>query len=513
VLHQGSLRSTFVAARRTLPSAVALVAALSLALPTAGLAAPALVREVNVSANLLGKKFPNNNATEPVVAVDPGNPDNIVLTYNTRGAKCGISPAVRISRDGGRTWTDAPRRPWAGSGRQPNWHAAVAWGPGPAGKSRLYWADTTVADCTYSDHRLSIAFSDDFGASWSALFVYRGSAATPFGGYPDITVDQNPASPRYGTVYAAINWFARSADEPGYRLLASSDHGATWAAAEVPALAAPAGYPFRYRIGYRLRTAPDGALYASFCQRDRKSPTGAVGRLAFGISRVTFDSAKQQLQPAPAVLARAVNVNGYTTGGRAAPGTKDKIRLSPCWSHGLDVDRANGDVYMALGNFKAKMPAGTPRGVILLGRSTDTGKSWSWRDVPTLPAVSGRAQSAHKPQVVVDQGTVFVGFHVLADVPLGTTPPAPAATVGNAYAVSYDRGASFGPAALISVDRWHPDWLDYSRNASGIRDRAELVAPGTVIYAYGDGRHAAAKPSAHWGRGQVYAALIGLGKP
>ncbi len=232
------------------------------------LADAVVLREVNASSNLLGKNFPNNNASEPVVAVDPHNPANIALTYNTRGGRCGISPGVRISRDGGATWQDAPRKPWAGSGRQPNWHAAIAWGAGPkAGSSRLYWADTTVATCKFADHRLSIAYSDDMGASWSPLFVYGGTAATSAGGFADVTVDSNPASPNYGAVYAAINWFAGSADEPGYRLLASSDFGRTWAATEVPALPAASGYRFRYRIGYRLRTGPDGSVYASLNDR------------------------------------------------------------------------------------------------------------------------------------------------------------------------------------------------------------------------------------------------------
>jgi hypothetical protein len=498
--------------RRPLIVAMTLAMAAAIALPTGALASPAVAFEVNASANLLGKRFPNNNATEPVVAVDPTNPSNIVLTYNTRGARCGISPAVRISRDGGMTWSDAPRKPWALSGRWPNWHAAVAWGPGPSGKSRLYWADTTLADCTFSDHRLSIAYSDDFGASWSPLFVYRETASTPVGGFPDITVDGNPASPLYGTVYAAINWFPSTSVEPGYRLLASSNFGTSWSAAEVPALPAPTGYGFRYRIGYRLRTGPDGSLYASYCQRDRKSPTGAVGRLAFGVSRVSFDPTAGTLSPAPAALATTVAVNAFTTGGRVAPGTRDKLRLNPCWSHGLDVDQASGDVFMAVGTFKGKVPAGVPRGVVMLGRSSDRGQSWRWSGVPTIDPIGGRAQSAHKPQLVANEGTLFVGFHVLTDVPLaiGATP---LATVTNAYAVSYDGGATFRPPALISNQRWHPDWLDYSRNASGIRDRAERAGPGKVIYSYGDGRHAAAKPSAAWGRGQVYVASISLSAP
>jgi hypothetical protein len=497
--------------RRLLRAAV-LGLALALGGSSITVAAPSLDFEVNVSSNLLGLRFPNNNATEPNVAVDPNDPSNIAVTYNTRGAKCGLRPVVRISRDGGATWKTGERNPWAGSGRQPNWHPMIAWGPGPrSGRSRLYWADTTVRDCSYSDHRLSVAYSDDFGATWSPLYVHMATPATSAGGFPDITVDRNPSSPNFGAVYAAINWFARSSDEPGYQVIASSDFGRTWSSTEVPALPPRAGYGFRYRIGYRLRTGPDGSLYASFCQRDRRGPTGAVGRLAFGVARVAFNPAKGTLASAAPVLATTVNVNAYNLGSRAAPGTADKRRLNTCMAYGLDVDATNGDVYLAVANFRPKVNPG-PRGRVLLGRAPAGLGNWNWSSVPVLPPADGRPQSAHKPTLAVDGRTVFVGFQSLSDVGLGSGTN-PQATVVAGYAVSYDRGGSWAPVAQISTSRWHPDWLDHSRNGAGLRDRAELVTPGRAIYVFGDGRHAAAKPSNAWGRGQIYAALVQLGAP
>ena len=127
--------------------------------------------ERNLHPELLDLKFPYNDAFDPIVATHPTNSDRIAVSYHYQppsGSHCGIIPGLRLSADGGATWHEAGRRPWAGSGRYPNWHATIAWGPGPTpGSGRLYWADTTVSSCQFADHRLSVAYSDDLGQSWS----------------------------------------------------------------------------------------------------------------------------------------------------------------------------------------------------------------------------------------------------------------------------------------------------------------------------------------------------------
>ena len=185
---------------------LAIVCALMIAQIGVASAAAAVQWERNLHPEILDLKFPYNDAFDPIVATHPTNPDRIAVSYHYQppsGSHCGIIPGLRLSADGGATWHEAGRRPWAGSGRYPNWHATIAWGPGPTpGSGRLYWADTTVSSCQFADHRLSVAYSDDLGQSWSALFVYNAVPATSAGGYPDITVDRDPASPNYGVVYA-----------------------------------------------------------------------------------------------------------------------------------------------------------------------------------------------------------------------------------------------------------------------------------------------------------------------
>jgi hypothetical protein len=493
----------------------ALVGALVILCLSAGqaLAAVSVVWEKDLTADIASRSFPYDNAFEPIVATHPTNNQKLAVVheYKPGNSRCGTyTPGLRVSTDGGATWKVATGKPWAGSGRIPNYHGTIAWGPGPkTGSARLYWADSTVSDCTFSDHRLSVAYSDDMGATWSALKSFAGAAQH---GYPDITVDRNPNSPNYGAVYATMNTLT-DPNETHMPVRASTDFGKSWQTVSVSALPDPGGYPFQYRNGYRLRTAPDGSVYASYCQIDRPAwNSGAYGRVSYGIARLRLNKSLGTFMAGAPVLARQLDLNGYDTEFLNAPGTGDHERLYVCWTHGIDVSRSSGRLYLALPDYVTNPGAGKPRGSILLGRSADKGQTWTWQTLPALAAdSSGRQQSAHKPTLVVNGSKVFVGFHVLSDVPLSTTGIDPSVRVRNAFVVSTDGGDSWDTPRLVSTTGWNPDWLDLSKNGAGLRDRAELTAAGDVLWAYGDGRRARAKPDYRWGRCQVYATLIDLG--
>jgi hypothetical protein len=476
-------------------------------------AAASVVWEKDLTADIAGKSFPYDNAFEPIVATHPTNSQKLAVEYEFKpsSTRCSTyTPGLRVSSDGGATWKVAAGKPWTGSGRVPNYHGTIAWGPGPTtGSARLYWADSTVSDCTFSDHRLSIAYSDDMGATWSSMKVFAGGAQH---GYPDITVDRNPNSPNYGAVYATMNTLTDS-NPTAMPVRASTDYGKTWQTVNVSALDGPDGYPFQYRNGYRLRTAPDGSLYASFCQVDRPAwNSGAYGRVAYGIARLRLNRSLGTFSASAPVMARQLDLNGYALEFLNAPGTGDHERLYVCWTHGIDVSQTTGRVYLALPDYVTNPGAGNPRGSIKLGRSDDKGLTWSWQSLPAASAdSSGRQQSAHKPTLVVSGGKVFVGFHTLTDVPLSTTGIDSSVRVGNAFVVSTDGGDSWATPRLVSTSGWGPDWLDLTKNGAGLRDRAELTAGGRVLWGYGDGRRARPKPDSRWGRCQVYAAFIDLG--
>jgi len=485
--------------RAALLAAGTLLATLTAVAPAA--AAWPLVRdwERDISPDTASLAFPYNRAFDPIVATHPTDPDRIAVVYHryrtSSGSCASLATGLRVTRDGGRTWREAGGLPWAGTGRAPNWHGTLAWGPGPTpGSARLYWADTTVPGCPFSSHRLSVAWSDDEGATWSPLWLAGGATATPDGGFPDITVDTDPDSPNRGVVYATINWFPSGA-EPHLRVYASRDFGVTWTFTEVPKLAAPSGYPFAYRIGYRLATAPDGSLYVTFHQSDRQSASGGrFGREAFGIARLRYDRGTGTWTVGRQRLVRRLEINSAVLGGEA-PGSTDDSRLRPRWTHGLDVDPATGRILVAVADYDLTTSS-RPRGRVFVGRSNDKGRTWRWSTVPALPRVDGRRQSAHKPTLVVGDGFVFVGLHGLVDVPIGTRPKAGLATVGDLWTVSTDRGATFRAPKAITAERWDLETLARAGNRAGLRDRAALTADGRVVYAYADGRLAQRAPSA-----------------
>lgn len=465
--------------------------------------------EREIGPDLEARPFPWDQAFDPIVATHPTDPRRIAVLYHREAHASGscspLMTALRVTHDGGAHWREAAGLPWAGSGRAPNWHGVLAWGPGPGGRDRLYWADTTVPGCTFTAHRLSIAWSDDEGDHWSRMWLERASTATPDGGYPDITVDRDPASPNHGVVYAAINWFPHG-HEPHLRVVASRDLGRTWTGAEVPPLPAPARAPFAYRIGYRLAAAPDGGLYVTFHQSDRPRPVGISRREAFGIARLRYHRADRTFDVGAPQLVRELSANAWVQGA-PAPGTTDDNRLRPRWTHGLDVDPRTGAVLVAVADWS---PGPRPRGRVFVGRSTDQGRTWSWTRVPDLPRVDGRTQSAHKPALVIGDGFVFIGLHGLVDVPFGTSPRRGLATIGDYWTVATDGGRTFAAPRAISPQRWDPEALAVAGNRAGLRDRAALTTDGAVVYAYATGRSARPAPSREAGHSTIHLARFSV---
>lgn len=455
----------------------------------------------------------DDRAWEPVVATHPTDPQRIAVVYEHRGpgAGCRMNPTIRISRDGGRTWRSTKRSPTAGSGRGSGIHAAIAWGPGPSGRARLYWANMTEPGCGGGAFSLSTAYSDDEGDTWSKVRVER-STRPWVGGFPEIAVDRDPASPNHGTVYVAYNWLPRGARGPGFHLLASSDFGRTWRGTEIPPLAAPPGHPEWWRIAYRLRPAPDGSVYAAWYQVDMrrwdrsnifaKGGPPNVGRLSVAIARVRFDRDARTFAVGPAHVATTIAENAFTTRSAAAAGTAGEIRPDPMWLQGFDIDRATGRLYLAVGSYGAAKD-GRPRGTIRVGRSDDGGVTWSFGRVPSAPDVAGRRQSSIRPNLVAGPGYVLVTAHTIDDEGIR-------ATVGNAYTISTDGGATWRTPDPISSKRWAAADLGGVTNGIGLRERAEALADGDVFWAYGDGRFA---KGAAAGRVAVVGARISPGAP
>ena len=427
---------------------------------------------------------------EPVVATHPTDPDRIAVIFEHRGpgADCRTNPVIRISRDGGATWRSTTRSPTAGSGRGNGLHAAIAWGPGPAGRDRLYWANMTSPGCGAGRFSLSTTYSDDEGATWSPLRVER---RTPpwVGGFPDIAVDRDPASPAYGAVYVGYNWLGKGAHGPGLRLLASSDFGDTFSGTEVAPAPTTPGYRDWWRIGYRLRTDRAGAVYVSWYQADlrrwdrtsifRKGGPSNVGRLGVAVARVEWDPVAETFDVGPSRIAATVRETPFTTNGVSAPGTGGYLRPDPMWLHGLDVDPATGRLFLAVAEY-GQASGDAAQGALRVGRSDDGGATWSFSILPRAPNSGGHRQSAIRPNIVVGEGFVVVTFRTVDDVTSN-------ATVGGAFCVSTDGGATWARPVAISRMRWRARDLAGVVNGMGLRERAERRADGNVFWAYGVG--------------------------
>lgn len=453
-----------------------------------------------------------DRAWEPVVATHPTDPQRIAVVYEHRGpgAACSINPVIRISRDGGRTWRSTRSSPGSTSRRSMGLHAAIAWGPGPDGRARLYWANMTTPGCGDGRFSLTTCYSDDEGRTWSRLRVERGTPPW-VGGFPEIAVDRDPGSPNHGTVYVAYNWLGRGAHGPGFRLLASSDHGRSWRRVEVKPVTLARGARDWWRIAYRLRPAPDGSVYATWYQVDlrrwdrsnlfAKGGSGNVRRLGVAVAQVRFDPATGRFEVGRARIAVRVAETVWTTSGSSASGTGGNIRPDPMWQYGFDVD-AKGGLHVAVGAY-GRPRDGMARGTIRVGRSDDGGRTWSITTLPGAQRVDGRRQSGLRPNIVAGPGYVLVTMRLLDDVGVG-------ATMGAAYAVSSDGGVTWARPTPVSNARWDATNLDGVVNGAGLRERAELTADGDVVWTYGDGRLAG---GAKAGRTAIFTARIALSKP
>lgn len=447
-----------------------------------------VVRETRVSTS------PTSSGTrsrEPIVATHPTDPNRIAVVY-PKGDKS-PSVVIRISRDAGKTFTTVAGKPRGGGN-----HPVIAWGPGPSADSaRLYYIGMTSSSgrCCY----FAISYSDNEGRTWTLGHVATGT--TPwFGGYPDLTVDSNKASPNYGTVYAAYNWPKNPYKGPGLRLLASSTYGRSFRSIEVPVAKTPAGYGDTWRIDYRIRPAPDGSAYVAFYQRDVKSWTKSnpfshggfsnVGRIGFSIARFTYRRSAGTFSLGRTVYAATLPETSWNLGaGSPVTGLTD-----PMWSFGLAVDPTTGLVYMAVG----------ASGGIRIYRSSDKGLTWSYKMLPTPAAINDRSQYTMRPSLVAGKGFVMVTLHTMDKTSTSRT-------VGNAYAMSYDQGVTWSRPKPISASRWRTIYFGSTYNGVGLRDRAELTASGKNIYfAYGDGRLAA---GGHYNYSAVYGALLAVTIP
>jgi hypothetical protein len=375
--------------------------------------------------------------SEPAVAVGQEG-ELAVVVQEIEWPRACSRPVVRISRDGGTTWS-RPSRPWGR--RCEGIHAVTAWGP-----DHRLWVSGTVG--VTGGVRVAITHSDDFGRTWSAPWVEPYTPAW-VGSFPAMAVDTDPRSPNYGTVYVAYNWLPGLAG-PGVHVLAKPLHGG-WAQVEVPPVGLR-GYPAHNRIGYRIVPTAAGSV-VSFYEADlRRFPATAilsngsaanVGRQGFATAAIRFDG--RTLRAGSPEWATDVGGGG-------------SLYLDPRWQSQLAVDTETGASWTWL--------TVESHGRIIVGRSQGGGR-WVWT---TLAA-------GFKPVLAVssapDAGVVFVGWHAMLH-----------GRIQNYWSLSHDDGRTWLPPHLVSGASWrYPDRI----NGTGLRENA-AYGRGLFYWAWADTR-------------------------
>ncbi len=285
--------------------------------------------------------------------------------------------------------------------------------------------------CDYGAHSVSVSYSDDFGKTWAPLYVER---RTPpwIGGYPDITVDTNMASPNFGVVYVAYNWLADAEAGPGLAVLASADGGRSWQIAQV-ARVGLSGYPAAWRIDYRVRTAPDGSAYVAFYEEDMRQ-WNRPRSLRLGRARQR-GAGRLRRGPPPLRPSRSQpDLRSRGLGDHPGPqrlhrgcGPRHRGRSTPCGPipSGRWASTSTSRTDACSSRSPTTLPASPPVMPTASSTSGTATTAPTGIGAPFRPchSIAGLPQSAFKPTLAVRDGVVFVGFHGLTDVEKGTSAP------------------------------------------------------------------------------------------
>jgi len=442
--------------------------------------------------------------------------------------RCGIGSVVRISNDGGATWQSTKRGPGLGGSRGQNFHATIAWGPGPTeGSARLYWVSTTVPGCNYTKHSVTMAWSDDEGTTWSKPFINQST--TPWiGGLPTILVDKNSASPGFGNVFVLFNHPLPANKGSGMRILTSTDFGSTWPiSAEVPPAPLQGSCRYTWRISFRGAVGPDGILHVVGHQSDlrywspkapfAKRGSANVCRQAFTATAISVDRESGTMNVGPTAVATKVSRSSQALSGSLYPGTNAVI-ADPTWAYGLNIDPTSGAIYLAVGDVRT-VPSQPSSAFVRLGVSLDGGLTWGWQEMPAIkvPGLrsNGRgASGSFRPVVTAcGDGHVVVGLRTITALTAkelrASTRRVPVVIGGYAF-VSVDAGVTWSTPVVTAKELWNARVLRRGRNGVGLSDSAACTASGQTVLAYGDGRDGATTGKS-WGRTSVFLSVIDTG--
>jgi hypothetical protein len=392
----------------------ALAALAFLAMIPASAAAGQAVRTPVVEAprQVTGDPNPLRLYDIPALAVDPRNPETVVMAVgDARNGGCGL----RVSRDGGLSWAaTAPNllRDPKDSCIQRALGPVMAPAFGTDGMLYVAMPSSSPAtDLANGPIDLLVARTADLGATHETVTAAKSELVTvnpaDYGGqgtaqqgnswnkFPSLVVD--PRNPQ--RVYAGWRWYAYgtnlqslTGDVPFRPYFGVSDDGGKTWGRPVDILAVTTGDKAYGGSAPMLVVAPDGTIYG-FSKELLKSPPPG------------------QTNPNPRVLMFRSTDGGTTWATSVVSNGGPNLQASP----EAAVDPRNGNLYVVYGvgppHTAADKPAPAPQKVYVT-TSTDKGSTWSLPvkvDDPTAP--TDRGDEFYPNITVAPTGRVDVAWH------------------------------------------------------------------------------------------------------
>jgi hypothetical protein len=344
-------------------------------------------------------KLPPNVATEPAVAVNPANPNNIVAIWIDHG-DAGLAAGATL--DGGQTWHNVAI-PGITQCTGGTWLRGFDPWLGFAPNGDLY--SVCIGKSTFKEGQMFVNKSTDGGLTWgnpTPLYVPDNSNSA-FDDKPSITADPTNANDVYAT-WARFKQFPNG-NNAETMLARSTDGGQTWQPAQDIHDAQGSNFVW----GQQIVVLPDGTLIDAFCEGDFSNSHQA----ALTLLRST-DRGQSWSAPIHAVVQQPImeGENGPNTPLALVtdPDTGQLVSAVPMFDS-VAVDHNTGALYAVwidgrFSNFQYN--------AIALSTSTDGGFTWS-QPVQANQTPSGVLpvdRQAWNPTVAVaDDGTVGVTYY------------------------------------------------------------------------------------------------------
>jgi hypothetical protein len=360
-----------------------------------------------------------NSETEPYIAVNPTNLDNMIAAWHVDRWSNGGGQAVgaAYSFDGGETWVEVKipfTRCFGGEERTAGAfeRASDPWiSFSPNGRAH-YMA--LVFDDSASENGMTTSFSDDGGVTWSnPIFITGSPAQDP--NFASIFHDKNTltADPfDSNLVYATWTLF-RNIGATSILFSRSTDGGKRWKATRPvnnQGIAVPPKLVF-FRQGAQIVVLPDGTLVNAFFRILLNQPA-----FEFTLEQAIFRSSDQGRHWEHVDTVVSDLFDAFAVDLELGVPVRDASELPD-----IAVNRLTGDLYIVWQDTRFN-----PEGLVgvVVSRSTDGGSTWS---APVqVNQVANPAVQAFLPSVsVAEDGTVGVMFYdfrndVPGDAPLST---------------------------------------------------------------------------------------------